>query len=405
MQPPKIELSELTAILMAGALAYFTWISGFTGVAVAFPFVWLFAGTRRAAFFAAVTYYLVGSRVIPDSAAAFFGDAASALQGYVLWFASSLTLGAVWGGLWTAKAYCRSRFPWRLFGALLLVSLPPIGLIGWLNPLLSASSLFPGWGFGGLSLVLFLWISPWALHRLPAWTTGVVGGVIIASVVAAHLTEKNIPTLATWYAVDTNLGKYPSQVGKQVERQIGLLKQAKEGFGQGAKLILFPEQVGGYQDMAIVELWRRELPRLPWSGKQVLMVGVEQPIDGEGNVANALMVATEGKILGYVTARQTVPVAMWRPWAQGEHYPIDWFKTNIAPAPVEGKMKPVAVVFCFEEFLVWPILTTMALEEPVAILSVVNGWWASKDEHILQRQHIEAWARLFGIPLLRAVNS
>lgn len=339
----------------------------------------------------ATLYYVAGLWEIPGAADAFFSESNSWLLGMVLWFASSLLLALPWGLLrpYGAKG---------MIGALILTILPPLGIIGWLNPLLAAADLFPGWGFVGLALTAVACLAPAHKRGWQFLTVAAALGVV------AHLTFTPRQLPSSWLAVNTDLGKYPETVVEQAYWQTRLTNIAKAGIQTGAEVVLLPEQVGGWQTKAMQQLWALELRYSGAKPNQMILIGGAQPLD-ERRYANALFVWMNDDMLGTVSSRQTVPVSMWRPYSRtGTHAPINWFKTNVLQVPLHGMPVKTIAVFCYEETLMFPMLTSLAFESPYAIISVVNGWWASPAEQKVQTQHIDAWAKLFNLPVLRAVN-
>lgn len=64
----------------------------------------------------------------------------------------------------------------------------------------------------------------------------------------------------------------------------------------------------------------------------------------------------------------------------------------------------IAPLICYEQLLVWPVLHSM-LHAPEAIVATGNGWWTARTSIVgIQRASVEAWARLFGVPLVTAFN-
>ena len=63
-----------------------------------------------------------------------------------------------------------------------------------------------------------------------------------------------------------------------------------------------------------------------------------------------------------------------------------------------------AVLMCYEQLLVWPFLSTV-FERPTVLVTAANDYWA-KETPIPEVQKVSAksLARLFGMPLLSAVN-
>lgn len=88
---------------------------------------------------------------------------------------------------------------WTLPAALALTALPPVGFIGWVNPLTAAGVLFPGLGFVGLAcLVVGLVLA--VLRRWPA--VAILASVAVASNIVA-LQAKPEPWVSAWSGQDT----------------------------------------------------------------------------------------------------------------------------------------------------------------------------------------------------------
>jgi apolipoprotein N-acyltransferase len=100
-----------------------------------------------------------------------------------------------------------------------------------------------------------------------------------------------------------------------------------------------------------------------------------------------------------------VPVSMWQPWlawtGQGGGARASFFGNPV----VEVAGRRVAPLICYEQLLVWPVLQSM-LYSPDVVVAIGNDWWTA-DTSILaiQRASTQAWARLFGLPLVLAFNT
>lgn len=90
---------------------------------------------------------------------------------------------------------------------------------------------------------------------------------------------------------------------------------------------------------------------------------------------------------------------MYNPLAR-ESVPLHFF----GPGSIHVGESKVAVLLCYEQLLLWPMLTS-AIESPDIYVGLANDYWA-KGTMIpsLQRESATAWARLFGISYLAAVN-
>ena len=95
--------------------------------AMLFPALWALAPTRFCAALVAEGYFLVASRGLPQGVANFYGSGFEA--GIVLWIAASSLFVAVHAIAWTARPG-RGRAIRYAIGAILL-SVPPIGIVGW----------------------------------------------------------------------------------------------------------------------------------------------------------------------------------------------------------------------------------------------------------------------------------
>jgi hypothetical protein len=97
--------------------------------------------------------------------------------------------------------------------------------------------------------------------------------------------------------------------------------------------------------------------------------------------------------------RVPVPIGMWRPWS-AESIAADPLASGVGL--VAGRK--VAYSICYEQLLVFPVLVSLA-HSPDVLVGAANDWWA-RDTSIptIQGQVLDAWGRLFGIPVVRSVN-
>jgi apolipoprotein N-acyltransferase len=67
--------------------------------------------------------------------------------------------------------------------------------------------------------------------------------------------------------------------------------------------------------------------------------------------------------------------------------------------------KRLGFLVCYEQFLSWPVLTLIA-QKPDVIVAPSNLWWC-KDTSLagIRGAAARLWERLFGVPLVSAVNS
>ncbi|MAN77384.1 MAG: conjugal transfer protein TraB [Rhizobiales bacterium] len=377
----------LSAAFVAGGI--FTGAVGWSGhtlalaAGVLFPALWAFAPSRGVAALVALAHFLAASRGLPEGVAIFYGSDMS--MGIALWLMASLMFVAVHAGLWTPKTGWHR--PARYGLAAILMSLPPFGIAGWASPITAAGVLFPGWGWFGLAATAIGLIA--VTTRYWPIATLVVGGAFAWS--AANWTPP--AELDGWAGIDTSFQF--SQAGQYADyaQHMATIGMVKEAAGQGASVVVLPESAFGIWTETAERLWTREL-----AGIDVTVNGGAIVIDQSGYDNVMVEVGGQGSEVIYYE-RMPVPISMWQPWTTGganAHFfanPIvDFASVRIAP------------LICYEQLIIWPILQSM-LYGPEVIVATGNGWWTGDTNIVaIQKASAEAWAALFGVPLVMAFN-
>nr|WP_312880971.1 conjugal transfer protein TraB [Aminobacter lissarensis] len=357
-------------------------------VAFAFPVLWAHAPSRLAAGAVSAAYFLAASRGLPQGVANFYGT--DPLPGIALWFAASIAFVAVHAVCWTGQPGMGRAV--RYSAAAALMGLPPLGIVGWAHPLTAAGVLFPGWGWwgvaaaaAGLVAMTTKWWSAAAMAMACFWLWSV-----------ATWTAPSPPE--GWAGVDLDLGQ---SLGRDatLERHLELLGAVKRKAGEGSRVIVLPESALGFWTPTVERLWGDEL-----RGSSVTVIAGAAIVGHDGYDNVLVAVSAVGATVLY-RERMPVPVSMWQPWR-------GWFgerggaRAHIVSNPETTRDGDrVAPLICYEQLILWPVLQS-ALHEPDLIVAAGNGWW-TKGTSILaiQKASAEAWARLFGIPLVTAFNS
>ncbi len=387
----------LLVIALAGAVGVAAWgdylpLLAFSAL---LPLLWAEAPSRMIAGLAAFAYYLGAARGLPTGTIIFFGPEAPSYFGVAVWLASSALLAAPWAALWTNRPTPRG-FAWRLPLALALVALPPIGLVGWANPLTAAGVLFPAWGWFGLLALLALM---WAMCAAEGMWRGVVAAVFVA---ALGLQATQGEPRAYWTAVNTDYSGNrfnpldgPQYFMRAYEINIQLIGHATAL--PPRTVAVYPESLVGYWNSTTADFWQDASGALARKGSTALLGGFLNT-DAKRIYDNAIIAVGADAGVKY-RQRVPVPISMWRPFAQ-DGARAHWFDAGIFT--VQGR--PVAGLICYEQLLVWPALVSLA-HKPQAIVAPANAWW-SKTTSIpgIQRTALRAWARLFDIPLIAAFN-
>ncbi len=357
-------------------------------LAMLFPALWALAPTRLSAALVAAGYFLAGSRGLPQGVSTFYGAGFEA--GVALWMVASLLFVLTHAMLWTKRPDRERVIRYAMIAVLL--SIPPIGIVGWAHPITAAGILFPGWSWFGLAaaaislLVMttkFRPIAILALGTLWLWS-------------AADWTEPGPPQ--GWMGLNTKLGG-SNGVYAGYQQHHETISRIRDEVRVGASVIVLPESAFGVWTPTVERLWTRALEHL-----DVTVYGGAIVV-GEAGYDNVMLeLSGRGAAVRY-RARMPVPVSMWQPWLGLTGRPAGARADFFANPLVSVRRTRVATLICYEQLLVWPVLQSMVLS-PDLIVAAGNGWWASGTNIVaVQIATSTAWSRLFGIPLVIAVNT
>lgn len=356
--------------------------------AMAFPGIWSVCRSRRQAGAVSAAYFLSASRGLPQGVATFY--VTDIWPGLFLWLAASIGFVVVHSLCWTKTAGWRKAS--RYLAACLLMAIPPFGITGWASPLTGAGVLFAGWGWAGLAA---------SAAGLAVMTTRLrpVAAIVLTGFwlwSAATWTDHLIPS--GWQGVNLASG---SALGRDtgLNAQRDLLATVRKAQASGGSIIVLPESALGFWTPTAERLWRRELAD---DALTVLAGASVADASGYDNVLVSIS-RTESRIL--YRQRMPVPIAMWQPWQSwmgqtgGAHAHV------LAPAGRMVRGQHVAILICYEQLLIWPILQSM-WDDPDVVVAVGNGWWTSGTSIVdAQRAAMLAWARLFGKPVVFSFNT
>ena len=349
---------------------------------IAFPALWAFAPSRTVAGLVSLAHFLAASRGLPEGVAIFFGSDMS--MGLALWLVASLMFVIVHAGLWTSKTGWHR--PLRYAIAAILMSLPPFGIVGWASPITAAGVLFPGAGWYGLAAtaigLLAMTTKVWPIATL------VLGGAFAWS--AATSTVPNLPH--GWVGVDTKFGAGHGEFAGFFQHR-ETIAAVKAAAAKGRKVVVLPESAAGMWTPTVERLWLRELEDLDVTVNLGAIV-----LDGQGYDNVMVEISGEGSRVLY-RERMPVPVSMWQPWTSGGANALFFANPVVEFAGVR-----IAPLICYEQLIIWPVIQSM-LFAPDALVATGNAWWTGNTNIVaIQRASAEAWASLFGLPLVMAFN-
>ncbi|WP_406867112.1 conjugal transfer protein TraB [Paraburkholderia fungorum] len=385
-------------------IALLAWYPGSYPITLlALPALWSRLPNRVAVFTLWTTYYLIGARDIPTACERFFvghqelNTGMAATLGTAVWLLQAAVLALPWTVLKPERTTSGFSYGCRAAAATLIVTVPPLGIIGWLSPIHVAGTLYPGWRITGMSLGLAtLCTASIRPRQSPTWVTCAATLAGLSLYANCQALPQSPP--AGWQAVDTMLGRFDQSSYQSIYAQtLQLQSIVRRSFADGADVVILPEEIAGLWRPAMKFWWRADLGHMRAAG-QTLVIGMDLTVENSPfRYTDSAVVTGAGR--GRLDSRQPVPVALWRPGG-----PISAVRGDIDQPYLMIAGRRAAISLCFEDLLWWPHWRTL-LDRPDVIISQSNGWFDSDLALAnIQRQSIEAVARLAGAPLLRATN-
>ena len=396
--------------------------------AIAMPALAMCQQTRLNAYESAVCYYAGASWPAIPAVRNFFGPSASVFDGISAWLVAAALLGFPWLLVWTKSG---DQYLWRVPVALVAAVVPPLGLIGWASPITAAGFLFPGTAWFGIFAVVLLCAG--LCTKSSAVYTALVATILG---VFAHLNHPGDPLRPVgWEAVDTRFGAIAHGPADPIREYIAAQAIRHRAEITRARVLIFPEMVVPRWTAATDLFWHQTLARLSASGKTILVGaglpdtsqlhkssfslasydfgaaaavlrgakrqvrtnGEDADTDESDSYRNGLVI--RGKQAGTFVQRVPVPFGMWHPFG------IGGVPLNISgPGVIRIANQRAAILICYEQLLTWPVLVSM-LDNPTILLAVANDYWVERTSiPRYQAMAASAWGRLFGIPVISAVN-
>lgn len=357
-------------------------------LACAFPTLWAFAPSRVISAVVSAAYFLAASRGLPQGVVNFYSTDFGV--GIALWVGAAAAFVLVHAVLWQRRPGWE-RALWFALAALLM-SVPPLGIVGWAQPITAAGILFPGWGWWGLAATAAILVT----MTTGKWPVAAIVAVGFWAWSAAHYIAPSQPD--GWVGLDTELG---SALGRtpDLDQLRMLLQRVREAGAAGARVVVLPESAAGLWTPTASGFWMDGL-----RGTDITLIAGAAIVDREG-YDNAMMEISAGRTRRLYGERMPVPVSMWQPWltwrGQGGGARANFFGNPV----VESAGSRVAPLICYEQLLVWPVLQSM-LQSPDVLVAIGNDWWtASTSILAIQTASTQAWARLFGLPLVLSFNT
>jgi apolipoprotein N-acyltransferase len=357
------------------------------------------AANRLGAFLVAFAYYAIGARDVPGILHDFFPNL-SLLTCIFIWAVQASVLSIPWALAYPLRGISLRQGLLKVTIALLVLTLPPIGLFHWGNPLMVAGLLYPGWQWFGLLLTVGLLALLAVGNRSTRKIQLPLAGALLLALIANFFYAEPTPP-KNWYPISLQLGKNPDLWSEEMlMRREFLADLALQKLEGGAEVVIFPESVSGSSRRHQRDVWQKVAEQARAKGA-VVLVGEEKWNQDKNGFKNALVGYGEAVETGAVVVSSVVPMPMGE-WKFGleEGAETNLFGSDI----VQLQDKQVAFSMCYEDFLFWPhrgLLTGQA----DLFVSVANQW-PSRGTSAETSQDISraSLARLSGVALLTAKN-
>jgi hypothetical protein len=275
--------------------------------------------------------------------------------------------------------------PVAMIAAMLLSAVPPLCIVGWASPLVSAGVLFPGSAWFGIAAVAAL---PGLLLHRPTRIAGLLGAATASIILNAGTKPIHIPR--GWEAQMTHIHREYRQDGLA---EFSIEERLQNAVMQShARVLVFAEGAVRHWTEATDAFWA---PALDGTSKTVL-IGAGQTIHGSTQYYNAVIVVGKERRKA-AHQRMPVPGGMWNPLRPKGTFAADLF----APGTIDVGGRRGALLICYEQLLAWPMLRS-AIEHPTLLIAISNeAWTSSTVVPRVQRTCTRAWARLF----IASINS
>lgn len=283
--------------------------------------------------------------------------------------------------------------------ALLILTVPPIGLLSWQNPLFAAAVVGPRFGwFGVLIAAAFfaaLTCRPWERAAPAAGKRLTALAAIPALVALAFDVARPLPEQAPRDLVGVTMTIGNPAEHSPLDRAQQVFNAAYPHVVEGVRLVALPEAVLAHTPASEMALNQLHLDA-ERAGVVVLIGATVAGADGRSwrNAILALGAADRGIVQ---ESRLPAPVGNWQTGGGAPLRPIATDTLDVAGLRV-------AVSICYEDLMIWPHFGLFAARTDV-LVSIGNRWMAQGLMANYQETGRWALARIGGVPLVAATNT
>lgn len=386
-----MRLNDVVVIVLSALIGYVGQGNGFLPVwfhvlTLLVPVLWVATQNRLSGGLVLFAFHLVATRGLIVGAVNYLS--VSLFVGVMLWVAYSFAIFLVGYAVWHHKI---SRRRFHMILLLILMVIPPFGLLIGGHPLLASGWLFPSFGGWGFLLVICLMMLL-TLKNRPFFNS--LMAVIPLLLIAGYLYQKPL-VMDNWKGHQTQLPifnfEYQNSFIKDFERHQLMIEEIKQS---EHRVHVFPESIAGYWTKTAARHWVKQMKYI--GHHKVVVMGALQKAEGNSHY-NVLVKVDRHKADVIYQQRYPVPVNMWNPWINDQN------KISLNSGTVQIDQQSVGLLICYESILLLPMLENL-FHHPDVLLFVSNLWWAPESVMLLMRQSMVSMSLLFTIPLVESSN-
>ena len=354
------------------------------------PLIWLGLPNRTLATLFSVGFYGAAAwEVLPDIPN-YYGLSDQHICGAIgVWSAATLIPALPWFICYAKHKQRLLAVVLSLMSLLVLLTLPPFGILIWGNPFTSAGLFYPSFGLWGLGLCFLLLLTLAVSLYVPKYRRSSLALFVVLALIAGYANFKPKPArVPQWIALNTNpyFTKFDSYLTTLVREQLDA----------GNKVIILPENILHLDSYHNSPLWQKLLQEL--AVKQAsLVTGAQSDGVGHKDHQEGILIIDPQETHFY-PSRQPLPIISWNPFSR-ETLKAYWLQTGVYS--IQGQRTVIFV--CFEAFLPWMLITT-AIDRPQVLVLLCNYWWNQPTAIHKQTLIFQLWGRLMGTPTLIAAN-
>lgn len=372
--------SNALAIIFGTFTGFVAWGHGFSFsiFSIVFLFAYLRLPRRALIFLFALSYYLAASRGLLIGVMHYYNSIKIA---FAVWFCAALLSSLAWGLVWHQQRKVRYLL---LPVVLLVISIPPLGFINWANPIISAGTVFVGFGWGGFVLLLVVIIIVDYLfdYNRP------ISLIVVSTLLLLSFTALE-PKLDNRFASVQSHFNYATGNNNFQSKFHRLKKFVSMANDSNRSLVVLPENALGFfskLDMMVLS---------SFDSSKTILAGANIKLPRSNLYVNVLMQFKNGHFGTVYKQRVPVPVSMWGNGAKPYLFKNPIVRLNGIRA---------GIFICYEQLITLTYIQTF-FNKPQVIIGVSNLWWAKGTSiESIQLQTMQLWSALFGIPYVFSVN-